>query len=135
MRKGTRGWGREEGNRREGGGERGREGKKMTLWSPDSGAALPSPPSTGHSSSVVFFWTLRTFPGPCTSCSSWFHGQLFPGKSVHSLARSPPCSELAAHTQLVVLSAQLSGCRGRGQTKTAALTVMLISSLPYISSI
>ena len=134
MRKGTRGWGREEGKRREGGGERGR-GWRRALWSPDPGATLPSPPSTGRSSSVVFFWTLRTFPGPCTSCSSWFHGQLFPGKSVHSLARSPPCSGLAAHTQLVVLSAQLSGCRGRGQTRTAALTVMLISSLPYISSI
>lgn len=35
----------------------------MTLWSPDPGAALPSPPSTGCSSSVVFFWTLRTFQG------------------------------------------------------------------------
>ena len=62
----------------------------------------PCPPL--RSSSVTFFWTLRTFPGPCTSCSSWSHGQLFQGSlstawpghplalgSLHTLSCGPQC--------------------------------------------
>lgn len=83
-------------------------------------------------SSVVFFWTLRTFQGLAPPCSLQFMASSW-----------GVCAQPGQVTPLLWLTAQLSlwssvpSCLavwGHGQTRTSGPTVPLISSLPHISA-
>ena len=71
----------------------------MTLWSPDPRAALPSLPSAALLLGDLLL-DPQDLPRTLHLLLLLVSRPAFPGKSVHSLARSPPCSGLTAHTQL-----------------------------------